>query len=369
MDNLDKPLSFIVLSKEAWANSRRARKQLLFEALLRLPAVRELLYVDPPGHFGRSYVRQVPDSPMIRICERAYVLKGERFPFIRWINRLMVYLSITKYLKPGIRWFTFLYNPWDISLAKLLSRHGPVIFDWTEDWGAYYHDAILGAQQSAAINTSSAVIAVTEHLADRAKELSNRHKKILVLPNATAWKPEEDLQCPDDMRDIPLPRLGYVGSLGPWFDKGLVLDLAKAHPDWHWVLIGQADDDIKHALQRSANVHLLGNRPFYKLQSYMSQCQVLVAPYQKGVEGDATKLYDYLTLGLPIVSSKMTTAQRLQPYVRIASDRKSWLTLLEEALEEDDASLRKAQQQASLNHTWDVRASSLLDWLKGFKDF
>ena len=368
MDNLTKPFSFVILSKEAWANSRRARKQLLFEALLRQPAVAELIYVDPPGRFGRSYVRELPSSPGIRICERAYVLKGERFFFIRWINRLMVYLAIKKYLKPGIRWFTFLYNPWDIILAKFLSRHGPVLFDWTEDWGVYYDNTILGAQQSAAINTSSAVIAVTENLAARAKELSNEEKQILFLPNATAWGPRENLQCPEDIKHIPFPRIGYVGHLGPWFDKGLVSDLAKARPDWHWVIVGQADNHARETFRQYGNVHLLGIRPFSQLQSYMGQCQVLIAPYVKNFEGDSTKLYDYLTLNIPIISSEIETAKRLQPYIKMASDKISWLQSLEVALQGSDPTSRKAQQQISLLHTWDIRASVLINWLDSLKE-
>jgi glycosyltransferase involved in cell wall biosynthesis len=133
-------------------------------------------------------------------------------------------------------------------------------------------------------------------------------------------------------------------------------------------MIGQADNTVKELFQASENVHLLGRRPFTSLQAYMAQCQVLVAPYKKNVEGDSSKLYDYLTLGRPIISSEILTAKRLQPHVRMASGPQFWLQALEEALAENNTAATQARQAASLQHTWDVRASSLRRWLEGLKN-
>jgi glycosyltransferase involved in cell wall biosynthesis len=362
-----KSVSFVCLSKESWANPRRARKQLLFKALLKQSTVEEVLYVDPGGHFGRSRVKSAPNLTGMRICQRGYFLRGERFAFVRAINRLEVYLSLRNVLRQRAQWYTVFYNPWDIILAQRLSRHGPVIFDWTEDWAIYHGNSYLGGQQKAAIRIASGVVAVTESLADRARNLCGNSKKTLFLPNATAWKPSESLECPEDMVHIPFPRIGYIGHLGPWFDKDLVMEVSRVRPDWQWVMVGYSDRNVRDFFRNCDNVHLVGQRSFNSLQAYMAQCQVLVAPYRKNVEGDSSKLYDYLTLGHPIVSTEMLTARRLQPHIRIASDRESWLQALAQALAENDPSASQARQAVSLQHTWDLRASSFIKWVEELK--
>jgi glycosyltransferase involved in cell wall biosynthesis len=241
-----------------------------------------------------------------------------------------------------------------------------VLFDWTEDWKTYYDIQSMGSAQRLAVKTASAIIAVTERLKERASEIRGNDDSILLLPNATSWKAARNLPCPSELSKIPTPRLGYLGHVGPWLDADLVASLAQARPEWHWVLVGHTDPSRQEDFRSFGNIHLLGQKPFDELQSYMQHCQVLVAPYRKYIEGDATKLYDYLTIGRPIISSVIETAYRLKPYVQIVEDINSWLTAIAEALNEKDNKLRWARQQESLKHTWDVRASALLDWLKIF---
>jgi len=361
------PLAIINLAKEEWANPRRARKQLLFEALLRQPSVEEVLYVDPPRHKWQPYSGTTGSSSGLRVWHGEFPLPGERFSWVRNINRWYIYYRLSKQLARRPIWHTFYYHPFDVPLARKLLRHGPVFFDWTEDWADYYNNSTFCAEQDAAIKIASGVIVVTESLGNRVQKLCGDKKKILFLPNATAWKPLQHLQCPEDMAHIPFPRIGYVGHLsGTWFDEKLVVRLSHARPDWHWIMIGYADQKARNHFRDCPNVHLFGQRPFDELQHYMAQCQVLVAPYIENFSGDSTKLYDYLTLGLPIVSSGIETANRLQPHVRIASGLQAWLHAIDEALNESSVFLCKARQKASLEHTWDARAMVLLDWLMEF---
>ena len=356
-------LAIVNLSKEYWESPRRARKHLLFEALLRCHSVKEVLYVDPNQFSFVPRNEAVPVIPGMRVWRRKYLLRGERLSVIRAINRRYIYNKLKKELAHRTVWHTIFYHPWDTPLAKQMLKHGPVLFDWTEDW-AEYHDRLSIHHQNAACKMASGVIAVTEKLKSRAIEICGNKQKILFLPNATAWKPGQDLPCPEDIRNIPLPRIGYIGFLGPWFNEDLVVKLAQARPDWHWIMVGNVDQNIAERFRNYQNVHLLGKRPFLSLQAYMANCRVLVAPYRKNLEGDATKLYDYLTLGSPIVCSEIETAYRLLPHVRIATDIQSWLHAIEEAIKEKDASLNRARQEISLHHTWDNRAETLMNWLR-----
>jgi glycosyltransferase involved in cell wall biosynthesis len=362
-----KPLSFLCLSKEYWDSPRRARKHLLFEALKRHPYVEDIFYVNPHYHRWRSHPKKERAETDIPVFQGKFLFPGERFRWVRAINRYWAYRRLKKEIQYRILWHTVFYDPWDAPLAGRLKKNGPVLFDWTDDWKTYYDVRSIGSAQRSAVKTASAVITVTESLRDRAAQIRASDNDIFLLPNATSWKVAYNLPCPVELSQIPLPRIGYLGHIGPWCDVDLIFAIAQSRPDWHWIMVGNADPLSQRPLQRLKNIHLMGRKPFNRLQTYMAQCQVLVAPYQKHFEGDATKLYDYLTIGRPIISSAIETAHRLKPYVRIVEDIDSWLTAIAQALNEKDNNLRQVRQQESLKHTWDMRASALLEWLKAYQ--
>jgi glycosyltransferase involved in cell wall biosynthesis len=356
--------AFVCLSKEFFRSKRRARKQLLYEALLRQSSVQEILYVNPHRHRWQKSCNTNIDSPKMHVRQETLMLPGERLSWIRAVNRWNIYRKLKIFLAHRTFWQCIFYNPFDVTIANQMRNHGNVFLDWTDDWAIYYGDAAMQSAQKTAVKTADGVIAVTESLRDRAIHLIENDRAVILLPNATAFTPLKDAASVEVLSGIPSPRIGYIGHLGPWFDKQTVLEISRARPDWHWVLVGNADEKTQNYFSKCANVHKLGPKPFNDLQHYMSQCQVLVAPYVKAFMGDSTKLYDYLTVGLPIVSANTETAQRLESLIRIASEVPSWLALIEKALNEKKPALCDARKKESQKHTWDTRACSLLEWMQ-----
>jgi hypothetical protein len=359
--------SLINFSKEDWSAKRKARKQLLFEALLKCSNVKEVFYVDPPRHFFNSCSFITTPYERLKVWQSRRFLPGDRFSWVRAVNRTAIYCKLYKHLRDRYPWYSFLYNPFDVTLIKYLSKHGPVIYDWTEDWSDYYKNPKFDIYQKLAIKKASFVITVTKYLESCANELTDNKQKVLFLPNATGWRLDKNKPVSNEIDRISLPRIGYFGHVGPWFDKSLLIELSQVRPNWHWVLVGYVDPAISKELKSIKNIHLIGLKPYNELPGYAAKCQVLVAPYRKGISGDATKLYDYLTIGHPIISSEIETANRLQPYVYTANCIRSWIDTINYALKEKDISLQKARIRESLNHTWDNRASVLLKWLKSLK--
>jgi glycosyltransferase involved in cell wall biosynthesis len=235
--------------------------------------------------------------------------------------------------------------------------------DWTDDWALYYKNPQINPIQDSVVRMASGVIVVNERLKQRASRLREGADNVFMLPNATALKPCKHLPCPADISQIPMPRIGYCGHLGPWFDPEVINEIARARPQWQWVMVGYLNSEAQKVLSGLPNVHLLGPRKFDELQAYMAQCQVLASPYKENFEGDATKLYDYLTVGAPIVSSAIETAYRLQPYVKVVSDVGSWIEAIQQSLSEKNGGLREARQEESLKHSWNARSAALIDWL------
>ena len=64
------------------------------------------------------------------------------------------------------------------------------------------------------------------------------------LPNVADFdhfsQARSDGPLPADLAAIPAPRIGFVGALSSYkVDFELIATVARARPDWHWVLIGQ----------------------------------------------------------------------------------------------------------------------------------
>jgi len=365
MESLTDCLStFLVLSKEPWTEVRRARKQLLFEALLSQPGVQEVLYVNPPRHIWQECHAGDNMPAHMHSRQNTFLLPGERFSWMRQVNRWYMYHGMKA--KIGRKqWCSVFYHPWDTAFVPYLKRHGPVLFDWTDDWGKFHQSSEMALFQDKALRSATFVIAVTESLAERAAKIRGTDKDVLLLPNATAmplYMPASMSSPPPDIASIPSPRIGYIGHMGPWFDGNLVEQLAKRNHSWQWVLIGSAVEEVKARFASISNVHLLGPKPYVELQEYLAQCQVLVAPYRKSVQLDASKLYDYLTVNRPIISSDIATARRLAEHLLIAETIEQWEEKIHKALGSPLPHLM-SRQEIVRTCSWENRAHTLLEWL------
>jgi hypothetical protein len=257
------------------------------------------------------------------------------------------------------------YNPYDSQLVGRLAElyKAKVYYDWTDNWALYYGKPSISLEESTAVKSADGVITVTKRLEERATDIRGSSDKILYLPNATSWRPEIASSIPEDLRNIKKPRIGFSGHVGPLIDFRLLKVLASEKPEWNWVFVGSVDDKTKTGFHKFKNFHFLGQKQFHELKSYLDHCQVSVAPYKlSNVEGDATKLYDYLAVGNPIVSSRIETAKRMAPFIRIADTPTEWVSCISESINSDDDIENKQRQLESRNHSWKKRSRILINW-------
>ncbi|MFQ6084100.1 MAG: glycosyltransferase [Candidatus Aminicenantia bacterium] len=327
--------------------------------------IAHLFYVEPLSAWWRGKLGYFPfiSRDKLSIVRGRLIVPGERWRWIRGINRNLLAKQISRQIKRGSYEVVIFYHPWDLPLAQKVASGAKVIFDWTDNWARYYEFPEMNQEQELAVKSSDGVIAVTNILGNMAKQY--RHDdNVLILHNATLFKPlSNDISIPQALQTIPRPRIGYIGHIGPWFDIDLLIRLVRIRPEWHWILVGSMREEIRVKLINYPNIHSINVQAIEDIPGWMAGCDVLAAPYRSGLEGDATKLYDYLTSGLPIVSSLIETSSRLQPWVSIARNEKEWVEKLQKAINEKEHSVRYARQQASLQHHWSHRAETLLEWL------
>ena len=116
-------------------------------------------------------------------------------------------------------------------------------------------------------------------------------------------------EIPPEFRKIPKPIVIYVGSMNYWFDFSLVNRMAKKLPNVSFVLIGP-DDHARNKIEPHHNVHLLGERSFDKIPSYLHNANVGMIPFDVNRHPNLInsvnplKLYEYMASGLPVVCSR-----------------------------------------------------------------
>jgi len=184
--------------------------------------------------------------------------------------------------------------------------------------------------------------------------------------------------CPTDLAAIPRPRIGYVGSLNPKVDFGLVHAIAVERPDWHWVLVGLVNEAVIladpmsrgawRALRRLPNVHVLGPRPYRELPRYQGHMDVNTLCYRSDPGGwwedvSPLKLYEYLAVGRPVVGSALEALVALRHVVTIADGPGEWSSAIEAALQGRSAHAREIGRQIARQNSWSEIVGRLDGWL------
>ncbi len=179
-----------------------------------------------------------------------------------------------------------------------------------------------------------------------------------------------DTTLPSDIRDLPRPILGFWGLIQDWLDVELLAAVARARPDWSMVLIGEAATDVTE-LSREPNVHLLGRRKYDELPAYAAGFDVGMIPFRVNALTRAVnpiKLREYLSAGLPVVSTALPEVRRYGELVQVVEDAASFVRTCERVLvdgAEHDAVLHR--QSVMRGETWRAKVAEICDAVEGLE--
>jgi len=167
-----------------------------------------------------------------------------------------------------------------------------------------------------------------------------------------------------DMEKIPHPRLGVVGAINEKVDLALLRQVALARPAWSLVLVGPVTQRY-HLEQvealRLPNVYFLGHKPVQAVPYYVVACDVCLMPYKVNEwtrHINPLKLYEYLALGKPVVSTPIPAAQAHADLLYLADAALAFVARAEEALAEEPTLAERRQCFAAMQ-TWDNRIEQL----------
>lgn len=223
-------------------------------------------------------------------------------------------------------------------------------------------DPILAAEK-ALLQRVDCVFAVTSALADRKRlHNPNTHLSPHGVDHATfARALEPDLPVPADLAALPRPVVGFYGTIQDWVDLELIAHLARSHPEWSLVLIGPVLVDVA-VVANLPNVHLLGRRPHQDLPAYCKGFDVGLIPYRmidRMPFVNPIKLREYLSAGLPVVSTAVPEVRRYPEWCSVGEDHDGVRLAIEKALREDTPEQRTLRSRTMVSETWQARVANV----------
>ncbi|MCK4692447.1 MAG: glycosyltransferase, partial [Anaerolineales bacterium] len=233
----------------------------------------------------------------------------------------------------GIAFFEFPHPAFFGLMASANSSGWITVYDCVDDWQEFHRVGQANwyernfEEHMAA--TTDAVYAVNERMADRIRSLGR--ESVEIVPNGFRW----GIDQVDDVRHLTRGKvtLGYFGYLsGAWFDWKLIAEVARTEPEWRIYLIGYGGGPEGMILP--PNVVLLGRKPQSSLASYAANWDLAIVPFKPerlAANADPIKIYEYLAMGLPVVSIGVYPPPGAERFVLQAEGVKDFIEKVEMA--------------------------------------
>ena len=188
----------------------------------------------------------------------------------------------------------------------------------------------------------------------------------LYVPNGVDYRAfSTKVNEPEDLKNIPHPRIGYMGLIKDRLDFPLMYKLAKSHPEWSFVFVGPkvhlgSFEQIVSELEKMKNVFFLGGRSVADLPGYAQHFDVCTLCY---VINDYTKfifplkLNEYLATGRPVVGVPIPSIESFGNIIRLAQTNQEWSESISRSLEDTENTIQKAaeRQQTAKQNDWSIQ--------------
>jgi glycosyltransferase involved in cell wall biosynthesis len=147
---------------------------------------------------------------------------------------------------------------------------------------------------------------------------------------------KRDTLPPGPLKDIRGPVVGFFGLVSEWVDVDLIIHSAVAMPEVTFVVIGRATVDLSR-FSKYPNIVYTGLVSYADLPMYASVFDVGSIPFRVNeltLACNPLKMFEYFSMGLPVVSTALPEVEKFVPDVMVARSRDEYVQMLEKALQQ-----------------------------------
>lgn len=213
------------------------------------------------------------------------------------------------------------------------------------------------------------------------EKLSKWKENVHYLPNGAESEifdiDATKIDDPDDMKYIPHPRIGFIGSIDTYKnDISLIENSAQTYPDYQFILIGPEkvnDSDLDLTkLKSMKNVHFLGRKNWEDTPKYFNKFDAFFIPYNYDLVGCfPVKYFESLSAGLPTVVTGLPGLFDFDVDGYVSKTKQDFVSNIKKAIEENSSEKIKRRKKIAHENTWNGKVHKQLhiigEFLEGRK--
>ena len=206
------------------------------------------------------------------------------------------------------------------------------------------------------LNDFDKIIVTSNSLVPLLRDLGCR-KPIFCVPNGVDFEhfASNNPREPSDLKDIPSPRVIYVGAIEAWFDTDLLSEVAAKMREVSFVIIGRPMIDTSR-LSALGNVFSLGTRKYESIPRYFAHCHAGIIPFKRNSLVNCVsplKLFEYMAGGLPVVATEWDELKLIGSPAYLASNAEEFARYLRASI--DDRQGAERYRAFAYANRWDLR--------------
>jgi len=334
------------LQRPHWVATELARRgaHVLFVENLgtRLPHLSESRRVATKlSHWVRASTRKsVGEVPPGVVVDAPLVPPFQHWLWVRRAFGAVVARRVRRWLESlpdgrPVAVLTYLPMPVIREAASVISAD-LLVYDWCDDASSHMVGASR-AQRRRIAAWEDEMLADADLVFVASAELLRRRgaarPDAVVLPHG-APRARDAPHPRDDERGNVRPTVGFVGSITEFTDVELIAELARARPQWSFVMVGPARISLKE-LRAVRNITFTGELEHDEVHRHLASFDVAIVPYRVTPATEVSsplKVHEYLAYGLPVVSVDIPEIRALAPRVDLAAGPDEFLAALDKAV-------------------------------------
>jgi glycosyltransferase involved in cell wall biosynthesis len=262
-----------------------------------------------------------------------------RFRLIRAFNHVISRLALRSFMfchgiRRPVAWFIAPH------VAHLCGKLGEVlsVYYCVDDFAAFpgMDAGSIQKMDDDLTKRADLVFVASETLIERKRSLNEHvaHSPHGVDVDHFSKTARGEVAVPEDIAALKKPVAGFFGLIEDWIDLDLVAHLARARPQYSFVMIGRVAVPEQN-LPKLDNLHFPGRRPYESLPDYGSGFDCCLIPYKltrQVMHANPLKLREYLAMGKPVVAVSTPEIDQFADVVSIARNADEFLQKVDEAV-------------------------------------
>jgi len=277
-------------------------------------------------------------------------------------------------LSRAVFWASF--PGWAPIIRRLGVDPARLVLHFFDRWEAYHgvDRGLVVKMRNDLIRAAGAVLVSGGELAD---ELAHDHPRVFHTPHGVdlgLFNNADIDPAPNELASLPRPIAGFIGTVDSiWLDYRLLHAAAKRSPDISWVFIGRtglthpADSAVLRDLLALPNVHYLGPREHRLMPRFVGQFNVGLLPFNVtdlSRSASPLKLLEYLSMGLPVVSTLDQQYGDLARFVTVAGETPESFANTVRSLAMHPTEDAEERREACVSYDWESVVTGYLRLLE-----